>query len=65
MILKVNDAQTANVSMILDINYESKYIEVLVKTWNKVNGAHKLKQFRASDFAEALEYFAQEERMWC
>lgn len=57
MILKVNDTDYANVRMTLDINYDLKYIEVIVSATNKVTHKVNTKVFRANEFDRALAYY--------
>ena len=61
MILKVRDEGDFNLSMRLNINYDTEYIEVTVYAQNKKAHTAITKRFKADRFSEALRYFEQEE----
>ena len=61
MILKVNDTKDFNISMNLNINYDLRFIEVTVATWNKNKNTMQKKCFPAKDFSEALSYYELQE----
>lgn len=65
MILRVNDTDYANISMTLDVNYELKYINVIVKATNKVTHKATMKVFHANEFDQALAYYAKCEEFLC
>lgn len=62
MRLKVHDTPDFNLTLDLNISYELKYIELTVCVWNKKAHTTKTKTFTAQNFAEALDYFEQQER---
>ena len=64
MILLVNDTETFNISLRLNINYELRYIELTVCCRNKQAGTIMLKRFDAAHFGEALDYFQAQERFF-
>ena len=64
MILMVNDTETFNISLSLNINYELRYIELTVCSRNKKAGTIMLKQFDAAHFGEALDYFQAQEKFF-
>lgn len=62
MQLKVHDTEDFNIALALNISYELKYIELTVCVCNKKAHTTKTKTFAAQNFAEALDYFEQQER---
>ena len=61
MIVRMREANGFNLRMVLEINEELEYIELLVSTRNKPKHTCITKQFKANDFKSALAYYRQQE----
>ena len=63
MILKTNANEKFSLSMKLDINYKSKYIDVLVIFNNFINNKSQLFNFHSDEFEKALAKYSELEQM--
>lgn len=64
MLLKTNNTDDFSITLELNVYYNKKQIELVVDTWDKNAHTHNTKQFPASDFSQALDYFEQQERLF-
>ena len=62
MILKTNSNENFSLSMKLDINYKSKYIDVLV-TFNNFINKSQLFNFHSDEFEKAIAKYSELEQM--
>ena len=57
MILKTNNNENFNLSIKLDINYDLKYIDILVILDNLQNNKRQTRVFHGNEFDEALKQY--------
>lgn len=62
MVIKVNDTKKGNVSMNLNINWDTKNISVSINYWDKENHKIESEEYDASEFALALDKFDELEK---
>ena len=62
MILKVNNNDNFNLSLIQHIDYENEYVEFLVKLTNTKNNKIKMNVFHANEFKKALQKYREHEQ---
>lgn len=63
MILKTNNNTNFNLSMKLDINYELKYIDILIIFSNIINNKKQMFVYHGNEFKEALKKYSELEQL--